>query len=119
MGNSDSTFAHQAFKAVRTGNERKLQQLLGKKARNVNIQDSDGSTLLSLAVQTHNPGICNLLLNSGANTNMYDARGLTPLHKAVTYNFDEKLIVLLLSKSHALKVSLPLTPPDFRKWCRS
>ncbi len=99
MGNSESIFANKAFAAVKSGNEKKLKQLLGRKKgnRNINVQDGDGATLLSVAAQSSNFGLCGLLISAGLNVNLPDSRGLTPLHKAVMYNHDDKIVVLLLS----------------------
>ena len=97
MGNSDSAFAGKAFSAVRSGNEKKIKQLLGrKKYKNINVQDGEGATLLSAAAQNSNIGISGLLISAGSNVNLPDSKGLTPLHKAVIYNYDEKLALLLI-----------------------
>eukprot|EP01087_Luapelamoeba_hula_P005283 TRINITY_DN1535_c0_g1_i1.p1 TRINITY_DN1535_c0_g1~~TRINITY_DN1535_c0_g1_i1.p1 ORF type:complete len:386 (-),score=95.92 TRINITY_DN1535_c0_g1_i1:107-1264(-) len=101
MGNSESAQSSQANKAARAGNEKKLRQILSRKKASVrnanNTQDLDGSSLLNISVQHSRADICSYLLNSGANVNLPDHKGYSPLHKAVMHNHDEKLLAILLA----------------------
>ena len=50
------------------------------------IKDSEGNSLLSIAVQSNSFQIVNYLLNVGANPNIRDNDNNTPLHFALTFH---------------------------------
>ena len=61
----------------------------------VDIMDSQGNTLLSMAVQYGCWEICNILLKEGANVNTQNYLGNTPLHYAVTYKLSDIIDLLI------------------------
>ena len=50
------------------------------------MEDSNGVSLLSIAVQSNSFQIVNYLLNVGANPNIRDNNNNTPLHFALTFH---------------------------------
>jgi ankyrin repeat protein len=61
----------------------------------INARNIDGETALHLAV--HSPEIVALLLEAGAEPNVRDERGATPLHRAAAVWLGENSVSLLLA----------------------
>ncbi|CAI9113739.1 OLC1v1014405C1 [Oldenlandia corymbosa var. corymbosa] len=55
----------------------------GSTSKNQPVDELDGCSLLHLACQTADVGMVELLLQHGANINVSDSRGRTPLHHAI------------------------------------
>ncbi|MGF1556022.1 ankyrin repeat domain-containing protein [Paucihalobacter sp.] len=61
---------------------------LAKRTKNINHNDSNGTALMA-AVFKNRPAIVKVLLEKGANPNLADSNGTTPLHYAVmSENYD-------------------------------
>lgn len=100
MGHSRRTMLQTA---CRDGDIKKVKFLLNAGA-DVNKRDTQGNTVLHLAIQTpsmfHPIEIVTLLLDSGCKVNAQDKHGHTPLHLACIIASKEIIEVLL--KHHAL-----------------
>jgi len=85
------------IEAVLEHNEGKLKNLLASGA-DVNIIGQGGWTALHFAVQENNIIIAKILLNNGAQVDIQEKYGNTPLFKAVfNCNGDGEMIKLLIS----------------------
>ncbi len=95
----------QLFQAVRGGNLTKIKTLLGGAGErlpsidvnmNINAQDSQGKTALHWAVSDAHMSsdVAKVLLQSGADPNITDNRGWTPVHWALNYNRDDLVLLL-------------------------
>ena len=69
------------IKAINQGNQR-LVDLFVRGGINVNAQDEFGNTCLQLAIKNNFTVIANILLKAGADADVKDAAGLTPLLEA-------------------------------------
>ena len=84
------------LKAVKDGNIALVQKLLDD-GTDVNIQDNDGSTALTMASTYRHIDIVKLLLNHGANPNIQNFDGGTALMKASLHG-RTNIIELLLNR---------------------
>ena len=66
-----------------------VDHLLGFGA-NLDIPDENGDTPLHLACQLKNDVFVRLLLNNGADPNIRNKMGITPMHKLLLHRFDEE-----------------------------
>ena len=77
-----------------------VAEYLAPKVSNINYNSSNGTALASVAVKG-NTGLAKLLLENGANPNLADPNGVTPLVYAV--QFENKELTALLIKHKADK----------------
>ncbi|MBO9481016.1 sigma-70 family RNA polymerase sigma factor [Salinisphaera sp. G21_0] len=100
--------------AVLTGVEKAVQVQLKSKA-SVNVQDSDGTTPLILAVQKGHFKICRLLLENGADPELPDYSGKKALDYAVEKKY-QHLVNLLTEyiKPHLEVELLPSTDSNLK-----
>jgi len=86
------------FVAVENGDVERVEYLLSKGA-DANARDHRKDSLLHLCMNHpiifHPKKIATLLLNSGANVNAQNKRGVTPLHRAVLLGFLDYVELLL------------------------
>jgi len=61
---------------------------------NPNFQDSQGTSYLHMACQSHCIEAITILLEKGANPNINDNRGMSPIMKAVSSRNDNNCIIL-------------------------
>lgn len=86
-----------------------IVQILIDNKIDLDIQDFDHEfTSLHYAVTLNNRDITKLLLNSGANPNIQDVFGNTPIHYAINENSSESITILLTSKSTKSSINLNL-----------
>ena len=71
---------------IKDRNYPQFKQLFEKYKLNPDIVDSDGNSLLSLAVQSNSFQIVNYLLNVGATVNTENNNNNTPLHFALSFH---------------------------------
>ncbi|XP_014228601.1 ankyrin-1-like [Trichogramma pretiosum] len=69
----------------------------------VKARDRSGKTPLHLALKNRNRMLVELLLKRGANPNVADKEGLTPLHIACNGNLDDQELVKMLFKFSNIK----------------
>jgi hypothetical protein len=88
---ADRVFAAEkaALAAVSAGNFEKLEACVDDDKINVNCIDDHGNTLLILAAQQGNKRMVKFLLRRGANMNLQNFAGNSPLHYAYAYNHEE------------------------------
>ena len=70
---------------MKDNNKAKLDEVL-ESISSIDLKDKDGWTLLRYASNVGNINFVNYLLSKGANPNIQDNNGWTPLHEAVYYN---------------------------------
>ena len=77
-------FSHALMKAILDGDIKSVEALLTGCAIDVNtgIEEVPNLAPLSLAIMKNHLGIARMLIDAGANVNIKDDRGNTPLHKA-------------------------------------
>jgi ankyrin repeat protein len=81
--------------AARVGDEELVRELLDGGA-DIDIQDEEGITALSIAIMEEKMHVVSLLLDRGANPNIGDREGWTPLMHSIY--IEESLVSLLLDK---------------------
>ncbi|XP_076639379.1 acyl-CoA-binding domain-containing protein 6 [Colletes latitarsis] len=69
---------------IKEGHEQKVQELLDKETRLVNLTDTDGLLPIHWAADRGYVKIIELLIKKGANVNSQDGDGQTPLHYAAS-----------------------------------
>jgi ankyrin repeat protein len=72
----------------------------------VNYQNAEGDTLLHSAAVKGDVSIATILLSRGANYNLYNQRGQTPLFMAVKFG-NERIVELFLQKEYRCDVNFP------------
>jgi ankyrin repeat protein len=100
---NDSEEQNAFFEIVRSGDVGLIEHILNTINININSQNNRGETPLYQAVQINNLETVELLLIRGADPNMSDYYGETPLHLAIQNireweQDDHKIILLLLSR---------------------
>ncbi|PVH78378.1 hypothetical protein DL98DRAFT_462378 [Cadophora sp. DSE1049] len=95
----------------------KLQLLIGSD-RSLDDFNKDGMTPLALAVRCKNFAATEILLEAGANVNLFLPRGQTVMHLAACLGNTEA-VELLLAKGcyHAIKNDLSMTPEELALAC--
>ena len=77
--------------AIKSGNDIKLKELLSHFKEFIDSHDTEGNTLLIIAVINVQVNIVKMLLDEGADVNAPDTRGMTSLHYAgmltLSYNY--------------------------------
>lgn len=73
----------------------KLRSIIADRNININALNEENKTALHCAIEIENIGIARLLLNSGADPNLYDDLNFSPLHKACIRN-NAEIVKLLL-----------------------
>ncbi len=96
----------QAFMAIEQGDDSRLRELLRLHPGLQDEQGTNGNTLLNLAVaiETEDGPLIRSLLEAGADPNLPNDRGWTPLHQAAIVNHPP-LVSLLLDAGAAVTVS--------------
>lgn len=74
---------YEVWKAIRESNADELKRLLKGNPKLANTSNSFGTLLHRAAEDKANPALCEILLQAGANPNIFDNRGQTPLLLAV------------------------------------
>jgi ankyrin repeat protein len=69
---------------------------------NPNFQDSQGTSYLHMACQSHCIEAVTILLEKGANPNIEDNRGMSPIMKAVSSRNDNNCAILEVMLKHGL-----------------
>ncbi|XP_043259301.1 acyl-CoA-binding domain-containing protein 6-like [Colletes gigas] len=69
---------------IKEGHEQKVEELLDKETRLVNVTDADGLLPIHWAADRGYVKIIELLIKKGANVNSQDGDGQTPLHYAAS-----------------------------------
>jgi ankyrin repeat protein len=78
-----------------------LGLMLGNEIKiDIDEKNNDGATALHLAIGKSNVTAVRLLLSNGANPNIADKDGDTPLHVAAAYAKDMDIVELLLNKKY-------------------
>lgn len=81
--------------AARAGQVKTVEALLAASPESVDVEGVDGKTALHLASERGDAPLAELLLSAGANPNLRDARGRTPLYLAAV-NGREAVAALLI-----------------------
>jgi len=83
--------------AINSGNWNIFKFLLSKTTLNLDLQDSDGNTALLLAIFRGQFRMAEYLLKLGANPNIKNENGISPLYESITgKTIDNSFISLLL-----------------------
>jgi hypothetical protein len=86
------------FKALETGSAKTVKKVIEKSGYNLNTVVKDGYTPLTFAISnTNSLELVEMLIDAGADLNMKDGTGNTPLTIAI-YSNSDKYIDLLLSR---------------------
>lgn len=80
-----ATMADRLLDCVRSGDVEALRLLIQEGA-DLTIRDSEGGTLLHMAVWAGKPEICEFLIAAGVDPNAEESMGWTPLHTAAIIN---------------------------------
>jgi ankyrin repeat protein len=92
------TDGYQFLHAVEKQDVAKVQELLSKSSTVVNARDlTDGHTALHIAVRAHAYTWLSYLLGKGANPNIADKNGVTPLMLASQSGFTDAVVALARS----------------------
>ncbi len=83
------------FAAVKESKEAIINELVKHRELAINTQDQNKNTALHVAVFKENQNIITTLLNNGANPNIRDSFGMTPLMRAVQMNNTDSVNALL------------------------
>lgn len=101
MGQAETKFLTSSVQAIKTGNEVKLKDLLSHFKEFIDSHDTEGNTLLIIAVINVQVNIVKMLLHEGADVNAPDTRGMTALHYAVVAE-NEAIVQMLVAKGSYL-----------------
>lgn len=101
MGQTETKFLNSAVQAIKTGNEHKLKDLLSHFKEFIDSHDTEGNTLLIIAVINVQESIVKMLLDEGADVNAPDTRGMTSLHYAVLAE-NEAIVQMLVARGSYL-----------------
>jgi len=82
-----------------------------EKIKDINFQNKDGYTLLHVCAFTNNYNFAKILLDLGANPNIPDVNGRTPLHHAAE-ECNKEVLKLLLSRKDVDKYKLTINRED-------
>ena len=88
----------EARPAAAEGRDIEVSQLLAAGA-NPNAQDDNGWTPLHFAAQSVSVGVTKALLDAGVNTELRDARGSSPLWRAVMESKGDGSVIAVLRGS--------------------
>jgi hypothetical protein len=84
-----------AFKYIINPNDCNVLRSLLDKISSINIQDQDGNTLLIYSIYNFNHDAVIILLQRGANPNLCNDVGVSPIHLAATLNDDKAVKILV------------------------
>jgi len=84
-----------AFKYIINPNDCNILRSLLNKISSINIQDQDGNTLLIYSIYNFNHDAVIILLQRGANPNLCNDAGVSPIHLAATLNDDKAVKILV------------------------
>ena len=84
-----------AFKYIINPNDCNILRSLLDKISSINVQDQDGNTLLIYSIYNFNHDAVVMLLQRGANPNLSNDAGFSPIHLAATLN-DHKAVKILV-----------------------
>lgn len=101
MGQTETKFLSSGVQAIKTGNETKLKDLLSRFKEFIDSHDTEGNTLLILAVINIQVDIVKMLLDEGADVNAPDTKGMTALHYAVLAE-NEAIVQMLVARGSYL-----------------
>lgn len=93
-----------AFEAMKAGDLPQLQVLLRQDPALVNARGTNGNTLLNLATSLKQVEIVKALIEAGADVDLANDRGWTPLHQAA-YGADLILLEILLDAGASIDLS--------------
>jgi ankyrin repeat protein len=93
-----------AFEALKSGNTTDLRAVLERDPTLINASGTNGNTLLNLAGSCRQMEASKLLLESGANPNLGNRYGWTPVHQAA-YSDQRELMEVLLAAGGDLTLS--------------
>lgn len=92
--------AQPLVEAVRAGNVKTVQKLLGKKSTDVNQRDAEGLTPLMVAAVAGDSAMVELLLDKGADIDAQSGSGMTALMGAAFNSRERALDVLIAHKAN-------------------
>ena len=93
----DTNTAEDEWTLPPSAEEISIREKLGE---SINLQDEEGETLLSLAIQKRHPGLVKLLLDNGADITIADKKdGFLPIHLAASMGSAPILRLLLLKRA--------------------
>ena len=87
-----------AFSLVRHNRFKQLNNFIDKNEIEVDEQDDKGNTMLLVACQNGHKRMAKIVLRRGANINIQNYLGNTPLHFCYTYGYGDTLGTYLISK---------------------
>ncbi|MCJ1425139.1 hypothetical protein MMC29_003027 [Sticta canariensis] len=87
------------FRAAKEGLVDEMKDLLRHSNVDINSKDEDQDTALIHAVTYQNRGVVEVLLEKGADVNLKDSKGFTPLMLAIFADFTEGIEMLLSTKN--------------------
>jgi hypothetical protein len=84
-----------SFKYIINPNDCNILRSLLDKISSINVQDQDGNTLLIYSIYNFNHDAVVMLLQRGANPNLSNDAGISPMHLAVALNDDKAVKILV------------------------
>ncbi|WP_340003594.1 ankyrin repeat domain-containing protein [Paenibacillus sp. FSL K6-0276] len=84
------------FQAGQSGDALRLNEILEAHPSLVNTENNDGLTLLGYAAHFSKKAVVQVLLDNGAQTNIFDSDGHTALHSAAFHADNVEMIRLLI-----------------------
>lgn len=84
-----------AFEAIQAGDLASLKTRVDREPTLVNARGTNGNTLLNLAVSCKQPTIVRFLIDAGADVDLANNKGWTPLHQAAYSNQSDMVDMLL------------------------
>ncbi|XP_054015440.1 acyl-CoA-binding domain-containing protein 6-like [Hylaeus anthracinus] len=97
---------------IKEGHEEKVQELLDKEAKLVNVTDTEGLLPIHWAADRGYAKIIELLIKKGADVNSQDADGQTPLHYAASCGHIDVVKYLLSNGALSIKDNDGMKPEN-------
>lgn len=106
LAQDQQNFFRATIKAIKEGNETLVKTNLARYPNFIRVIDVDGDTLLNKAVQADKLEIARIIVQKGANANIANNKGFTPLNNAVLNNNVEMVRLLIFHSSGGVDTNI-------------